>query len=197
MRILIIALFSLFILPLQSQGIIDKMANLTCECMEATGYENKSQEEVTKVMSDCLTEHLIANIPDLQKELDVEITNQEAMRAVGEKIGAQMANICPAAIMALAGGPEALIDEEEDVVSGRITAISDGGIATISIVNDLNQTEELLWLTSFEGDEPLLALKNEAIGKKVAVQFQELDIYSHKDGAYFLRKIITALVFED
>lgn len=197
MRVLIIAVFSLFILPLQSQGIIDKMANLTCECMEETGYEGKSQEAVTKVMTDCLTQHLISNISALQSELDVEITDQDAMRDVGEQIGTQMANVCPAAIMALAGGVDALIDEEENMLSGRITDISGKGLTSISIVNDLEQIEELFWITSFEGDESLLALKNNAIGKKVAVQYEELDIYSHKDGEYFLRKIITALVFVD
>ncbi len=197
MRILIIALFSLFILPLQSQGIIDKLANLTCECMEDTGFENKTQEETTNIMTDCLTQHLITNVGELQKELNVEITDQEAMRQVGEKIGAKMANICPSTIMALAGGTEALIEDNDNVVSGRITDISGGGLTTISIVNEIDETVKLLWFTSFEGDEPLLALKNEAIGKKVAVQYEELEIYSPKERKYITRKIITALVFED
>lgn len=199
MRILFIALLSLLTLPIQSQEIIDKMAKLTCECMEEEGFDNKSQQEVTNIMSNCLTQHLLSNIAEIQTQLDVEITDQEAMRAVGEKIGTKMAGICPAAVIALAGGLEGLEEEpttdDENSFAGKITSIDGTEFTSIKIINESGTLHTFIWLGSFDGDEVLLELKEEAIGQKVIINFEELEVYDHKMGKYIPKKFVTGLNF--
>lgn len=195
MRIFIILLSFVFTLPLLSQGIIDEMAQLTCECMEAKDLKNKSSDEITNIMTDCLTQHLIKNITAFEEELNIEITDQEAMQAVGEKIGSKMATICPNIIMAIAGLSEDFEEtvDETNTVSGKITSITGTDLTTLTIQTDYGVMVSFVWLGSFEGDEALIALKSKMIGTNVTVWFEELPIFNQKDGTYVPQNIITGI----
>lgn len=195
MRIFIILLSLVFTLPLFSQGIIDQMAQLTCECMEAKGLDNKTSDEITELMTDCLTQHLIENINAFEEELNVEITDQEAMQAVGEQIGSKMATLCPNIIMAIAGLTEDFEEtvDETNTVSGKITSISGTDLTTLTIQTDYGVMVSFVWLGSFEGDEALIALKSKMIGTDVTVWFEELPIFNQKDGTYVPQNIITGI----
>jgi hypothetical protein len=195
MRILISVLFLILCSPIVSQGIIDKMADLTCQCMEDKGIEGKTSEEVTDIMTNCLTQNLIENISQFQEELDVDFTDQEAMRDVGEKIGAKMAFVCPETIMALAGITEDLNEEdiaEENTFTGTIDIVkADDGLTVLFLTTSGGMTEPFVWLASFEGDEALIDLKENLKGTSLTVKYEELDIFNGKRGEYVTRKIIT------
>lgn len=195
MRILISFLFLILSSPIFSQGIIDKMADLTCQCMEDQGIDGKTTEEVTDIMTNCLTENLIENISQFQQELEVDFTDQEAMQDIGEKIGAKMAFVCPETIMALAGMTEDMVEEEvteENTFTGTIDIVkADDGLTLLFLTTPGGMTEPYVWLTSFEGDEALIELKENLKGTSLTVKYEELDIFNGKRGEYVTRKIIT------
>lgn len=198
MRILICALFLVISSPAFSQGIIDKMANLTCQCMEDEGIDNKTTDQITDIMTNCLTQNLIENIAQFQQELDVEITDQEAMREIGEKIGSRMATVCPNTIMALAGFSDETIEEnseEENTFTGTIDNVkADDGLTLLFITTSSGLTEPFVWLASFEGDDALIALRENLKGTSVTVKYEELDIFNGKQGIYVTSKVITGAV---
>lgn len=201
MRILSIVLLLLFSSPIFAQGIIDKLAELTCLCMEDKGVENKSTDELTQIMTDCLTQNLIENIAQFQQELSVEITDQEAMQKVGEQIGAKMAVVCPTTIMALATAEETPIEEaeeDENTFTGEVTVVkADGGLTLLFLSNPNGMTEPYVWLAPFDGDEALIELKEDLKGTTITVRYQELDIFVGSQGTYVTRKVITAAKIED
>ncbi|KAA3633078.1 MAG: hypothetical protein DWQ02_13730 [Bacteroidetes bacterium] len=195
MRILIIAL-ALFITTTGfSQGIIDKMADLNCQCMEEKGVDNKTSTELTNIMTDCLTQNLIANLAQFQQELNVEITDQEAMTKVGEQIGMKMATYCPNTVMALANGSieeEVEAFDEENTFSGQITKVSSDDLLTqLFVKTPQGKVESFIWFGAFDGDEALLELRESIIGTNVTIQYEELGIFNSKQGEYITRKIIT------
>lgn len=196
MRILLITLISLLYFPLHGQQIIDEMAQLTCDCMSEKGVEGKTAAETEAIMQDCLISSLLPRLEDLQEQMNVEITDQVAMRGVGEKIGLKMVVLCPNIMMSMVGDKTEEAEESNTRIEGKITKIEGTDFTKITIEDEGGSIFKVLWLRSFEGDTQLQEMENDAIGKTVSVEFSEISCFSAEAKKYIAQKEIVSLSFK-
>lgn len=208
-RIILLALSCLLAAaytPLAGQGIIDKLADTACQCISKKNPDQMSTEDLQMQLGFCIMEAVGNNQEAFQKEYgELDFANQTAMNKLGEDIGMKMAFKCPEVIMRMAAteGPAAPAAPKTSAggsatgsLSGTIRSIDGEEVVSVTLVEPSGRTQKLLWLSYFPGSDRLAENPKAAVGAKVQVSYETLEVYSPKAKEYFERKKITGLSFE-
>lgn len=141
--------------------------------------------------------NFISDNPKLIQSLNLK--NSKSMEKFGEKVGTQMAFICPEVFLLLKDDNTSKKNEDAPVdkntVSGEIEAFESEELKYVLIKENDGRINKFLWLRSFEGDADLIKKGNDAVGKKVKIEYTEIEIYSPKLGEYINRKEIKKISF--
>ena len=198
------ALFSLFLLaalaslPLAAQGLIDKLADASCECISKQDVDNMSQEQMQMQLSLCMMEAVGKYPEEFQKEFgDLNPGDQAAMNKFAEQVGMKMVFKCPTVLMKVAD-VQAQVQATTStlqVLAGTIKAIDGEEFATVTLTDEQGRTHKLLWLRYFKGSERFISEPSKVIGSKVQVKVESVEYYSPKAKDYYGRKEIREVKF--
>lgn len=185
-----------------SQDAWEKVALESCSCIEES-KKNFTKEELEgrgdpqKIRTDlgiCIIKALSNYKDEIPEASNMDFTNQEQMRALGEKAGIYMMNKCPDAIMlAYNAGKELEKPSDPNTLEGKISTINIDDWVYLVITDAEGNTHKLTWLTYFEGSERYTEAPESLKGKNVRLTFSNEQVYLPKLKEYVLRKVIQTL----
>ena len=188
----------LFVSGLSAQEeLIDLLAEKTCACAAQKDLSNLGQEELNMELSMCIMASMSEHA-DKINQLNIDLTDQAGMNKFGEQIGLKMATKCPGTLMKIGSmqvenskAPAGAGGE----MTGTIKRLEGDEFTFVILADEQGREHRFLWLRYFPGSERLVNAPQEAIGKKVTLQFSELESYSSQAKDYFKRREIKSIQF--
>jgi hypothetical protein len=190
MKKILVVIICLAGFTLSAQDDVYKIiANETCECLKTRDISKlKSRSEVEMVMGICMLESAG------RQNLDMDLTDREAMRKVGEKVGVQMVLICPDAFKKVLVEGES--EPEPEWFTGQVKSVDVGEFVYLNFKEESGKEHRLIWTRYFPGSDDYQDNPKKLVGKKVRVLFQTVEYFSPKMKTYYLAKEITNLQVE-
>ncbi|MCU0383818.1 MAG: hypothetical protein MUF68_07095 [Cyclobacteriaceae bacterium] len=164
------------------------VAQETCLCINQKNVLSKSRKEIEMALGLCIFESINKH------KIDVDISDESAMEAYGQKIGIRMAGICPEVF-------QAFVTEEATPapttptlkVSGKIKAIEEGTLLTFVLREDSGKEHKLVWYGYFAGSDEYKENPKLLIGKQVTFSYKEVETFFPKAKTYINNKEIISL----
>lgn len=191
----LIFIFTLVSISAQSDKDYKEIAQETCACLDT---KEVTKENLEMNLGVCMIES-IGDRPKLMDKID--FTNMKSMKSFGEKVGLEMAFICPEVFALLEEKPSKTkknsseANVETKTVNGKITGFEGKELIFVLVEDDNGRTKKFLWLRGFENDSELLNQGKAAVGKTVKINYQEIEIYNPSLEEYIKRKEITGIFF--
>jgi hypothetical protein len=190
-KITAIALFLSFTVTVNAQEDIYKtIAQETCDCVSKRGIDTSKRNEVEIALGLCMLESIQAH------DVDVQLTDEAAMTAFGEKVGLQMAPICPLLFSAFMGDAE---EEGVEVLelAGKVKSIEMDEFLFIILKDDSGKEHKLLWFRYFPGSDDFKSDPKKLVGKSITVVYENQECYFPKTKTYRDSKEIRDLKLND
>jgi hypothetical protein len=185
MKIIGLIICLLVTAPLQAQDY-DKVAQATCDCI--------SQKDLSGMELNVLQAELGICLIEAAKNggVEMDFSNPDAMRGLGEQIGMKMAGLCLDKLLAFTGkGPQT--SEVKVQLEGKVKSVDVGDFVFLVVKESSGRESKLLWLRYFEGSDSYVENPKKLSGKDVIVEYKEIECFVPKAGAYFKQKEITSL----
>jgi len=169
-----------------------KLAQETCDCISKKDLKDANKKSIEMALGFCLLEVI------QQNGIELEITDPKAMRSFGEKVGLQMAPLCPSVFGYLIDEANKTESDKPQVssLSGKIKSVEEDGFLFVTLKEDGGKETRLIWLHYFNGSDDYLTNPRKLIGKKVTIEYQSTECYLPKIKGYFAYKEITNLEIE-
>lgn len=181
---LILLFLSTTVLVNAQDEIYKTVAKETCECFDKRKAEVKNQQEAEMALGICMITSAQTN------KVDVDLTDEEVMRIFGEKVGIQMAFICPTAF-------DLLMNSDEEVppvgLTGKIKSVEVDEFLSVILKEESGKEHKLLWVRYFPGSDDFKDNPKKLIGKNVTVEYETTECYFPKMKAYYSSKEIRDL----
>lgn len=174
-----------FVLTAQ-EDIYKIIATETCECITKKNVDVKNRSEVEMALGLCMMESFQAH------EVDIDVSDEQAMTKFGEKVGMKMAPICPTVFASFIGDEE---PEEPSAIelSGTVKSIETGEFLFLVFKESSGKEHKLLWLRYFPGSDDFKDEPKKLVGKKMTITYQEMECFFPKLKAYYNAKEILSL----
>jgi hypothetical protein len=175
----------------QTAEVYKTMAAETCACIEKRGLDYSKKNDVEMALGLCLLESIQKN------KIDVNISDGEAMGELGEKVGLQMAPICPKvfeSFIAAAGEDEG--EDEVIEITGKVKSIEEKEFLYVNFKEDSGKEHKLLWLRYFNGSDDFVEDPKKLVGKKATITYRNFECYQPKAKIYYNNKEIIDLKLE-
>jgi hypothetical protein len=188
---LLLCLLFVSTMVLAQEDIYKTIATETCDCVSKRGIDSSKRNEVEVALGLCMLESIQAH------DVDVQLTDEAAMTAFGEKVGLQMAPICPLLFTAFMGDET----EEEQVavleVAGKVKSIEMDEFLFLIVKDDSGKEHRLLWFRYFPGSDDFKGDPKKLVGKNVTVLYENQECYFPKAKTYRDSKEIRELKLND
>jgi hypothetical protein len=176
-RIVVFALFFFVLTIAQAQDDVYKtIATETCECVSKRNIDTSKRSEVEMALGLCMLEGIQTH------DLGIDITDDAAMSKFGEKVGLQMAPICPSLFTVFMEDPQ----EEKEVLelTGKIKSVETNEFLFVILKEDSGKEHALLWFRYFPGSDEFKDDPKKLVGKKITIVYQDIECYFPKQKAY-------------
>lgn len=164
-----------------------KLAQQTCDCVSKKDLTNATKKSIEMSLGLCLLEVI------QQNNIDIQITDAPAMRSFGEKVGIQMAPICPSVFSILAE-EESTTKIQTMTAIGKIKSIDDKNFLFVTLKEKEGKEIQFVWLRYFNGSDEFVSDPKKLVGKQVTIEYQNTECYLPKAKGYFAQKEIVGLV---
>lgn len=184
-------LLAILLLPLftYAQEDFKGIAEETCACIQKKDLSAATKKSIEVALGLCMFEVIQA------RNIDVDISDGDAMRKFGEKVGMQMAPICPDIFTKVMDDDEQLqAAPTSETFSGIIKSIEEKEFLFVTLKDESGRDVRLVWLRHVEGADEFLSDYKKLIGKKVTLLYQNFELFNAK--GYFGYKMLTALKLE-
>jgi len=172
----------------QSEAELKEIAGSVCECIQGKLPSLNGAKEVEMALGVCMLDLIQA------KGLKVDISDGAQMEAFGQKIGIQMAGICPSVFTSLIGDDTPTKPEESSFdVTGTVKAVETTDIATIVLRDNTGKEHRMLWITYFNGSDDFVAAPSKLVGKTITITYTLVDVYMPKQKAYVTSKLVSKI----
>jgi len=166
------------------------IAKETCECIQKKDLSAATKKSIEVALGLCMFEVIQAH------NIEVDMSDGDAMRKFGEKVGMQMAPICPEIFVKLTEDAEEPRTSVNESVSGTIKSIEEKEFLFITLKDESNKEVRLVWLRHVEGADDYLSDYKKLIGKKATLSYQNFELFNPKAKGYFGYKMLTAIEVE-
>jgi hypothetical protein len=191
----LILLFSLICISLVSYAqddVYKTIATETCDCIKKKNYDysNVSKADVEMALGFCMLESAKKN------KIAIDVNNMEEMTALGQKVGMQMAPICPEVFQALVGAKEETVEEDDTeyfTVAGKINSVEEKDLVFINLKDGDGKDFKFIWLYYFAGSDDFKDSPKKLIGKEVTLTYIVLEVFDPKTKAYHSVNILSGL----
>ncbi len=171
---------------------LDQATAEVCEGLKGLDPEKATVEEIKTAFQNVMLKAFGAHMNELMVEMKMENMDGENGRKIGEEIGRRMLTKCPTYVM-LAAKMTGSSSDDADVNSadGTISKINSSGDFVQIFVKDANGREQnYYWLKYFKGSEGFENGGLSNIGKKVKIQWSDIEYYIPKAKGYYKLKEI-------
>lgn len=173
----------------QAQDNVYKVvAQSSCECITKQDLTNKSKEEIEAALGICMLEAINKN------KVDVDISDQAAMTTFGEKVGLQMAPICPSVFKVFMSGDDG---ESSVTIEGKIKSIEINDFLYVIVKEDGGNEHRVIWLYNFSGSDSFVSDPKKLVGKNVSLKYRTGEYYAPKAKGYLSLKEIVELKIKE
>ena len=209
----------IFSLSVNSQDVLQSMAEESCNCMDELDPKSTASEVETK-FGLCMVASAGLYMEELESQYDINFSKNpsKAGKKLGELVGMRMINECPGYLTFLAGQgsfkdaqeerlrKKQKIQEAESVInnsssssgsssiSGKFVRLEKNQFYNLVVEDKSGNTYKLLWLGSFEGSEVLL--DESKVGQLIEVNYEEEALFNAEHSEYIDQKIITGVTFK-
>lgn len=202
MKLSLFSLVALLTLTLSVQGQSDEVyktiAKETCECIGQKNYDynTASKAEIQAALGLCMMESAQRN------KIELDMSNLEAMTRLGEKVGTQMAPICPEVFKAFMDDAVEDIETDESMeedeteyftVAGKIKSVEEKDFVYVTLKDASGKEHRFAWFYYFEGSDEFKANPKSMIGKDVTITYILLEVFQPKTKAYYNLNILSGL----
>ena len=77
-----------------AQDVLDKVSDLTCECIETKAKKNMNSDKMTMMLGLCMLEASSGYKKEIKKKYKIDLTNEAEFAKFGELLGERMATRC-------------------------------------------------------------------------------------------------------
>lgn len=194
----LILLFSLICISLVSYAqddVYKTIAKETCDCLAKKNFDYKKvgKAEIQMALGLCMMESAQKN------NLIIDVSNPEQMTELGQKIGMQMAPICPEVFQAFTEDAEELMGQEEEegpeyfTFSGKVKSVEEKDFFYINVKESTGKENKFIWLYYFEGSDDFKDDPKKLIGKDVTITYMLLEVLQPKSKVYYNLNVISGL----
>ncbi len=178
------------------QDAIDAMAKETCECINKKfpDISKSNAGEIEDELGSCLLTSYMAHKEELKPEDKTELTNQEGMKNLGEKVAMKMLTHCPAVIIELgkSSNDEEAVEVANLTLSGQFVESKSNEFVTISLKDASGRTHSLVLLNPFENSS-LITDNSLKKNDKIEVEYYEQEFYDPKAKDFRYYKVLQGL----
>lgn len=173
----------------QTEAEFDGIAQKTCDCITQKKPNLAIKSEVEVALGLCMLD--AAQTAGLK----LNLTDEAAMEALGQKIGIRMAGLCPAVF-------QSFVEEETDgpgtepeyvEVSGKVKSVEYGDYTTVVLQESSGKEHRLLWIHYFPGSDAYAGDPKILMGKSVIVSYSLVEVYVPKAKGYVTSKQLYSL----
>lgn len=197
--LLLAVLFSYIFSPAQeATPAMQKAATKVCNCLDKIDFKSPDTKKSKEESMNCFTNEVLADYVAIAEERKVDITDKDAMQALGVELGKYLLKIECKGYIEFAKISASEDEEQFEVKStgGKVSRIDIKDFAYVVIKDKSGREQSFIWLEYFPGSEQLTGTKiNSLIGKEITVKWQEKEVYLPKAGDYYQVKQIISLSY--
>jgi hypothetical protein len=173
-----------------------KITQNLCDCINKLDMTTiTTGEQANKAFMDCFMAQMEL-APDLAAERGVELSNNDAMRKIGNDIGINLMKQKCEGFMKLA---VVMAKKDNGAVSNTTTGtfkrIDVKGFNYIVVADNPGSEKSFLWLRQFPESEKLAVPALQLANKRLKITWQEMEVYLPQAKGYYKVKEITAVEF--
>lgn len=170
------------------EAIYKTLAEEACACIHTKmeGKASLGRKELEILVGLCMLEGISKH------KLDVSVSDEGAMEKFGEKLGMQMAPICPEVFTSL-------VEQEGDAspadveLTGQVRTVEVGEFVYLVVKESSGKEHRLLWMEYFPGSDDYQDNPKKFTGKQVSLTYKLVESYSPKAKVYYDTKVITGI----
>lgn len=172
-----------------------KMTNALCDCITKLDKSKLTgAKEAKQAFMDCFTSQADL-FPDVAAERHVEFTDHDAMKKIGADIGVNLMKQKCDGFMQLA---VKMAEKDQEVpetqsTTGAFKRIDVKGFNYIVLTDAKGSERSFIWLKQFPGSEKFMGPTIKYAGKKIKINWQEMEVYVPAAKGYYKVKEITAI----
>lgn len=194
-----LTLFIFFTATAQDKRMaIDKAVDSTCKCLEAAKDKIKTPADFNKYGEGCIIKSAMPFLEEIAKEENIPIDllddGEEIGEKLGNKIGMKLVTDCPAFLDLVAqyagDGDEG---EVTGKVNGTVSSVEVGEHLYINVREQSGKVVKLVWLQYFPGADDFKSSPDTLKGKKVNIQWKQVELYTVKQKDFITVKQLTKL----
>jgi hypothetical protein len=186
----------------QSDSTMKMFADSVCSCIGKLDLKTiKTEMDAQLAMGKCFTEGNMSLLMKLASERGVDITDQNAMRKIGQEVGVLlMQRGCEPFMkfsMKLAGAnntSDAAADHP--VISGTLTAIETKEFTRFIVTEKSGKKHTFYWIHRFDNSDKFVSQPSKYIGKKITAAYEEEEVYQPATKTYIKIKELYGIEFE-
>lgn len=189
----------------KSQGKIgpaeQRLTDSICNCMGRIDMSViNTREKATAAFMDCFSKQGALLLP-IAAERKVEITNKAAMREIGTDVGKNLLNQnCePFLRLSMVMAKDKIdqeIDDKTGTTAGKLKRIDTKEFNYVVVTDENGKEKSFIWLRQFDGADLFAANPASLIGKKVLINWTEIEAYVPSAKSYFPLKEIVKISIE-
>jgi hypothetical protein len=196
LTVLILSVFYAAALHAQTPAIgpaEKKLTDSLCSCITHLDQSTiHTKKEATDAFMDCFGKQSDMLV-DVAKEKNVSMEDNAAMHDLGVEIGKNLLNEkCPG-FMQLAVKMAQKDQDGASTTDGKFKRIDNKGFNYIVVVDENNQEKSFLWLQQFTGSENFMKDPASLVGKRLKIDWKEIEVYLPTAKGYYKVKEITAI----
>jgi hypothetical protein len=176
---------------------VQKAVDKICNCLNKIPYDSTNPKAYKDAAMNCFMVDAASNYIEIAQEKHVNISDQDAMRKIGEEVGQELIKqncqgyIQFSIVMAKMKKPE---EANGNSTTGTLTRMNVKEFEYLVVKTGASKEETFLWLTNFDGSEKFIGNKIQAyMGKQVQIGWNEIEVYMPALHAYRKIKQITSL----
>ncbi|HEY0770528.1 MAG TPA: hypothetical protein VGD31_09370 [Sphingobacteriaceae bacterium] len=159
-----------------------------------------TKDKATAAFMDCFSKQGALLMP-IAAERKVEITDKPAMREIGTDVGKNLLNQNCDAFMRLSmvmakDKIEQEIDDKTGSSAGKLKRIETKEFNYVVVTDENGKEKSFIWLRQFDGADLFAANPASLIGKKLLINWTEIEAYVPSAKSYFPLKEIVKLSIE-
>jgi hypothetical protein len=171
------------------------IATEACADLSKQDLSNATKDQVTTQLGISLISLMVKYEDDVKRLYDIkDFSEESAIQNVGKDVGMKLVFLCPDFAKVMMAGDD---DESGNAkpaknvkkLQGTLVRIIPGEFTCLEIKTPSGKLEKIWWIDYFTGAEILMQTPSKLLGKRVSVEFQEQDRYSHTQKEYVPIKV--------
>jgi len=178
----------------QSDTTMQKFADSVCSCLNRGNLNDiKTRAEAEATVTNCFLKGNMNLLMQLADERKITVTDQQAMRKIGEEVGMQlMRRNCDAFVQLSMKMAQESNGERTSFskTSGTLSAVETKDFCKLILTESNGKKSSFYWLHHFTNSEKFVGQPAKYIGKKVKITWEDTEVYLPAMKDYFKIKEI-------